>query len=159
SSTCSTVGSTILTKITMRYLSLVILSLTLCSARLAAQQSYPVDSVGSTLTLPQAVAIAMKNNLAVNQSDLTSQNAYINYNQAWEYMLPTFSGSGGQQLNFGHTISSTNNQYANSQYISGSASLNANLILFHGLEYQNNLRANRYAYQASKMDLQAQKDN
>jgi outer membrane protein len=143
----------------MRYLSLVFLSLTLCSARLAAQQSYPVDSVGSTLTLPQAVAIAMKNNLAVNQSDLNSQNAYINYNQAWEYMLPTLNGNAGQQINFGRTISSTNNQYANSQYSGGSASLNAGLILFHGLEYQNNLRATRYAWQASKMDLQAQKDN
>ena len=129
------------------------------SAHAAQNNTAELDSIGGTLTLPQAVAIAIRNNLVVNQSDLNSQNARINYDQAWEYMLPTISGNGGQNINFGRTISSTNNQYVTSQFNSGSAGLNAGLMLFHGLEYQNNLRVQRYAYSASRMDLQQQKDN
>lgn len=129
------------------------------AAHAAQNNTAEQDSIGATLTLPQAVAIAIRNNLAVAQSDLNSQNTGINYQQAWENMLPTISGSGGQNINFGRTISSTNNQYFTSQFNSGSAGLNAGLMLFHGLEYQNNLRAQRYAYNASKLDLQQQKDN
>jgi outer membrane protein len=118
------------------------------------------DSIGAVLTLPQAVTIAIKNNLAVAQSDLSSQNYKIGFDQSWEYMLPTVGASGGQQINFGRTInSSTSNQYITSQFNAGSGSISAGLLLFHGLELQNNYRAQRYAYNASKMDLQQQKDN
>lgn len=118
------------------------------------------DSIGAILTLPQAVAIAIRNNLVVAQSDLNSQGYKINFDQSWEYMLPTISGNGGQQINFGRTInSSTSNQYITSQFSTGNAGINGNLLLFHGLELQNNYRAQRYAYNASKMDLQQQKDN
>src|ERR1700744_4991454 len=118
------------------------------------------DSVGATLSLPQAVAIAIRNNLLIAQSDLSAQGYKIGYDQSWEYMLPTISASGGQQINFGRTInSSTSNQYITSQFSTGNAGVSAGLVLFHGLEYQNNMRAQRYAWNASKMDLQQQKDN
>jgi len=80
------------------------------------------DSIGAILTLPQAVTIAIKNNLAVAQSDLSSQNYKIGFDQSWEYMLPTLSASGGQQINFGRTInSSNNNQYVSSQFSNGTS--------------------------------------
>ena len=126
----------------------------------AAQNTAGQDSVGATLSLPQAVAIAIKNNLVVNQADLTSQNARVNYDQAWESMLPTIQGSGGQNINFGRTLNtSTSNQYVNSQFSTGSATISAGLMVFHGLEYQHNLMGQRYAYNASRYDLQQQKDN
>jgi outer membrane protein len=74
-------------------------------------------------------------------------------------MLPTLSASGGQSENFGRTLVTTNNSYASTEFNSGSAGLSAGLTLFHGLVYQNNIRMQRYAWDASKMDLQAQKDN
>ena len=128
------------------------------AARAAQNDQSQQDSIGATLTLPQAIAIATRNNLAIAQADLTSRGQKINYDQSWEYMLPTFSGSGGQQLNFGRYISSTNNQYVNSQFESGTATLNGNITLFHGLELQNQLKQYRYAYHASQLDLQWQKD-
>ena len=68
----------------MRYSSFILLFLSaaLCTTRLtaqnnaaatAAQNAGAPDAVGSTLTLPQAVAIAIKNNLLVNQADLTAK--------------------------------------------------------------------------------------
>jgi outer membrane protein len=155
----------------MRYLSFILLFLSaaLCTTRLSAQNNEAAtaaqsttgapDAVGSTLTLPQAVAIAIKNNLVVNQADLTSQGAKINFDQSWEYMLPTLNASGGQNLNFGRTLVTTNNSYASTEFNGGSASISAGLTLFHGLVYQNNIRMQRYAWDASKMDLQQQKDN
>ncbi len=155
----------------MRYSSFILLFLSaaLCTTRLTAQNNAAAtaaqnttgvpDSVGSTLTLPEAVAIAIKNNLLVNQADITAQGFRINVDQSWEYLLPTFSANGGQNLNFGRTLVTTNNSYASTQFNSGSATINGGLVLFHGLEYQNNIRQQRYGYEASKMDLQAQKDN
>jgi outer membrane protein len=154
----------------MRYSSLFLLLLSFSlSARLLAQNNASAhaaqsntaeqDSINGTLTLPQAVAIAIRNNLSVAQSDLNSQGYKIQYDQSWEYMLPTLSANGGQNIYFGRSISTTNNQYFNSQFSGGNAGLNAGLLLFHGLELQNNFRAQRYAYNASKLDLQQQKDN
>jgi len=154
----------------MRHSSFLLLLLSFSlSTRLLAQNNDAVhatqntagqDSVGATLSLPQAVAIAIRNNLVVNQADLTSRNAKVNYDQAWEYMLPTIQGNGGQNINFGRTLNtSTSNQYVNSQFSTGSATLSAGLTVFHGLELQHNLMAQRYAYNASRYDLQTQKDN
>lgn len=155
----------------MRYLSFILLFLSaaLCTTRLTAQNNAgstaaqntagAPDAVGSTLTLPQAVAIAIKNNLLVNQADLTAKGYKISFDQSWEYMLPTLNASGGQSENFGRTLVTTNNSYASTEFNSGNAGINAGLTLFHGLVYQNNFRMQRYAWDASKMDLQAQKDN
>ena len=153
----------------MRHSSFLLLLLSLSlSTRLLAQNNAGAlaaqndpnqqDSIGATLSLPQAVAIAIRNNLTVANYTLTEQSARINYDQAWEYMLPTLNGSGGQSINFGRTISSTNNAYINSQYSGGSAGLSAGLTLFHGLELQNQLKQARYAHYASQTDLQWQKD-
>jgi outer membrane protein len=155
----------------MRYSSFILLFLSaaLCTTRLTAQNNAAAtaaqntagapDAVGSSLTLPQAVTIAIKNNLIVNQADLTSQGYKISFDQSWEYMLPTLSASGSQNLNFGRTLVTTNNSYASTEFNGGSAGISAGLTLFHGLVYQNNIRQQRYALDASKMDLQTQKDN
>src|ERR1700760_1870604 len=91
-------------------------------ARLAQNDRSQQDSIGATLSLPQAVAIAIKNNLLIEQADLNSQGYKIGYDQSWEYMLPTISGNGGQQINFGRTInSSTSNTFVTSQFSTGNA--------------------------------------
>ena len=75
----------------MRYSSFILLFLSaaLCTTRLTAQNNAgstaaqnttgAPDAVGSTLTLPQAVAIAIKNNLLVNQADLTAKGYKISF--------------------------------------------------------------------------------
>ena len=155
----------------MRYLSflLPLLSLSLCTGRLTAQNNAGLtaaqnitgtpDVVGSTLTLPQAVAIAIKNNLIVEQSYLSSQSYKIALDQSWEYMLPTLNASGSQGIGFGRSINSYTNQPITSQNDYGSLGVSSNLYLFRGLQYQNGIKQARYAYDASKMDLQQQKDN
>src|SRR5882757_11425754 len=61
------------------------------------------DQVGSTLSLQQAVAIAIKHNLLVNQADIQAQTGRVNLNQAWDYMLPTINASGQEGISFGRS--------------------------------------------------------
>jgi len=117
------------------------------------------DQVGSSLSLKEAVAIAIKHNLLVNQADITAQGARINYQQAWDYMLPTLNGNANQAISNGRSLNPYTYQYTNTQVNSGSYGLNSNLTLFQGLQIQNSIKQYGYNLDASKMDLQQQKDN
>src|SRR5258708_15690795 len=141
----------------MRYLSFffLLLSFSLCTGKLLAQSggSNPADSIGGTLTLRQAVDIAIRNNLVVVQSDLSSQNYKVGLDQSWEYMLPTLNASGSQGIRFGRSINSYTNQPITAPNDYGSLGISSGLTLFKGLQYHNNLTQARYAYAASNMDL------
>jgi len=117
------------------------------------------DQVGSSLSLKEAVAIAIKHNLLVNQADVTAQGARITYHQAWDYMLPTLNGNANQAISNGRSLNPYTYQYTNTQVNSGSYGLNSNLTLFQGLQIQNSIKQYGYNLDASKMDLQQQKDN
>jgi outer membrane protein len=144
----------------MRYssFSLLLLSFALCTGKLHAQSS-AADSIGSTLTLRQAVDIAIRNNLVVNQADLQSQTYKVAFDQSWELMLPTLSANGNEGINFGRSLNTTNYTYVTSQTGNGNYNLNAGLPIFAGLQLQNGVKQARYIYNASRLDLQYQKDN
>jgi len=135
---------------------LLLLIIVLLSLNNSHAQGTNTDTL---LTLQKCVDIAIKNNLQVKQSELTSQSSKVSYRQAIENMLPSFSASANQGLSYGRTISSVNNGYIDQQTDNGSYSLNGSIILFSGLQLQNAIRQNSYAYDASKMDWQQQKDN
>jgi outer membrane protein len=116
-------------------------------------------NIGGTLSLKQAVDIAIKNNLLVNQADLQSQSYRVAFDQSWEYMLPTLGISGSQGINFGRSLNTTNYTYVNAQTGTGNYNLNANLPIFQGLQLQNGIKQTRYNYEASQLDLRYQKDN
>ena len=144
----------------MRYLNcFLFLSVLFLSTPKADAQTTPGDTViGNTLTLRQAIDIALKNNLAINQADLQSQTNRVQYDQAWGNMLPNIGASASQQIGFGRTLNSYDYTYVN-QVNSGNYGVSGSLILFNGLQLMHNLQANNYAYGASKYDLQQQKDN
>jgi len=129
--------------------------------RTMAQVTIAPDTgqIGSTLSLKQAVDIAIKNNLLVNQADITAQTTRVNLNQAWDYMLPTINGNLQQGINNGRSVNPYTNQYVNSTVHFGSYSLNGNLTLFSGLQLQNQIRQYKFLYEADKLTLEQQKDN
>lgn len=144
----------------MRYLSFsfLLLSFSLCTGKLDAQ-STAADSIGTQLTLRQAVDIAIRNNLQVNIADFQSQTYKVALDQSWEYMLPTLSANAQQGVNFGRSLNTTNYTYVTAQTGSGNYSLNSNVPLFEGLQLQNGIKQARYIYDASRLDLRQQKDN
>jgi len=115
--------------------------------------------IGSSLTIQQCVDIAIKNNLQVRQSDFTMQSNGLAFKQSKDNLLPQINGSASQGINFGRSINPYTNQYIDEQINTGSYALNAGLVLFSGLSLQSAIKQNMYAYNASKLDLQQQKDN
>jgi outer membrane protein len=111
------------------------------------------------LTIKQCVDLAITNNLQIQQSQIQLDQNGVAYKQSKDNLLPQINGNIQQQNNYGRSISNVNNAYVDVQNGSGSYQLNANLVLFNGLSLMNNIKANNLFYNASKMDLQQQKDN
>jgi outer membrane protein len=111
------------------------------------------------LTIKQCVDLAIANNLQVQQSQIQLDQNGVTYRQAKDNLLPQINGTISQQNNYGRSISNVNNAYVDVENGSGSYQLNGNLVLFNGLSLQNAIKQNRLFYNASKMDLQQQKDN
>ncbi len=117
------------------------------------------DKSTNTLTLKLCVETGIANNLQVLQSDLQMQGAQVNYKQAKMNMLPDLNGSAGHGINQGRSIDPFTNSYINQQVNFASYGLNSGVTLFNGFTLQNSVKQNRLTYEASKMDLQQQKDN
>lgn len=111
------------------------------------------------LTLQQCVETALKNNQQVNQSDLQSQAAQVNWQQARANMLPNISGNINYGANQGRSIDPFTNSFINQQFNFSSPQVNGSVTLFNGLQMQNQVKQTNLAYQATKMELQQAKDN
>ena len=116
-------------------------------------------NVGDVLTLKQSVDIAIKNNLVVEQTDIAKQQAQENKNQQFDYLFPQITGSGSQQISTGRSLNPYTYQYVSQQINYGNYSISANLNLFSGLQTQNSIKQSSLAYDASKLDLEQQKQN
>jgi outer membrane protein len=137
----------------MRYSSWILILLLICN-----KTGFSQDSV-QYLTIKQCVDLAIQNNLLVQQSQIQLEQNGVTFKQSKDNLLPQINGTVSQQNNYGRSISNVNNGYVDVQNGSGSYSLNANLVLFNGLSLMNAIRQNALNYNASKMDLQQQKDN
>ena len=111
------------------------------------------------LTIKQCVDLAITNNLQVQQSQIQLDQNGVLYKQSKDNLLPQINGTLQQQFNYGRSISNLTNSYVDVQNGAGNYALNANLLLFNGFSYQNAIKQNALNYDASKMDLQQQKDN
>src|SRR5579862_7241941 len=140
-----------------KQISLLLIIFFVSFVKISAQNSNAV--IGDVLTLKQAVDIAIKNDLVVEQSDITRQTAQVNKNQQIDYMLPTINANGSQTISFGRSLNTYTYQYVNQQINYGSYGISANLILFSGLQTQNFIKQYSLAYDASKLDLEQQKQN
>lgn len=113
----------------------------------------------TALTLQNCVETAISNNLNVKQSELAAQRAGIGYNQSKTNLLPNLSGNIQQGLNQGRSIDPFTNAYINQQVNATSYSLGGSVVLFNGFALWNTIKQNLLAFQASKLELQQQKDN
>jgi len=136
----------------MRYIIIFIFLLTNCEA-------YTQIAGDTSLTLKQAVDIAIKNNLPVKQSELQSQTEYVNLKQARGNRLPDANGFLTEGLNQGRSIDPFSNSYINQNVGFGNYTLSSNLILSNGGQLRNLVRQNLLGYEASKMDVQLAKEN
>ncbi|HLO80144.1 MAG TPA: TolC family protein [Chitinophagaceae bacterium] len=110
------------------------------------------------LSLQEAVDIAVKNNIQVKQAGLKVETADINRKQARANMLPNLNGDFNYGWNNGRNIDPFLNVYVNQQLTGSNIGLTSQWVLFNGLQVQNLIKQNTLSLEASKMDLQQNKE-
>ncbi|MBO9202655.1 MULTISPECIES: TolC family protein [Niastella] len=113
---------------------------------------------GRPLSLQECVQTAWANNLDVQQSSLNMERAAVTWRQSKANLLPNVSGDIDHTLNQGRSIDLNSNSYVTQNNTSGNYQVSANVTLFNGLRLMNTLKSSQYAYEASKMELQTNKD-
>lgn len=116
------------------------------------------DTSLAKLTLQQCIQLALKDNATVQHSEITSETQKVSLLGARGNMLPTLNGDISHGLNQGRSIDPFTNTYANQNTTVGSYSLNSSITLFNAFAVQNNIKQNRLAYDATKMEVQQNKD-
>lgn len=112
----------------------------------------------NVLTLKQCVEIGIANNATVKTAEFQVDIAGVNLNQAKGNLVPQLNGNINNTLNQGRSINTANNSYINQGFSSANYNLTSSATLFNGFFLLNNLKKNKYAYEASKMDWQQSKD-
>ncbi len=126
---------------------LLILSTFILSFTTAAAQS-------KRMTLKQCIEYAWMNNLDVRQFTLNYESSKIDAKQARANMLPSVSMSGGQNYQFGRTIDRFTNTFINQTIRTNNVGLNANFVLYNGLQMENNIRSQQALLKASEENIQ-----
>ena len=114
---------------------------------------------GQTITLQQAVETGIKNNIDVKQRDLQMQSAEINLKQSRANMYPTFSATANHGINQGRSIDPFTNAFVNQTVNYAGYGLNSGIVLFNGLSIRSNIRQNSLTYEATRMELQQERDD
>ncbi len=128
-----------------------ILFLMLWQWQAAAQNNF-------TIGLQQAIDTALANNIGVKQNALLADAAFVNLKQARNNLLPDLNISADHGMNQGRSIDPFTNAYVNQSVNYASYALGSGVVLFNGMNLQNSIRQNAFAYDASKMELQTAKD-
>ncbi len=119
---------------------------------------YTQQSADTTLSLKQCVDIAVANNIQVKQSELQMKTDYLTLKQAKDNRLPEISANASHGINQGRSIDPFTNNYINQNVGYGNYSLSGGLNLFNGGSIRNGIKQNRFGFEASRMDLQQEKE-
>lgn len=103
-----------------------------------------------SMTLEQCIDYALKNNIQIKQSVLSTEVSEINFLQSKSNLLPSLNANGSHSYNYGRTVDRFTNQFATKQVISQNFSLSGDITLFSGLQNINTIHQNRYNYLSNK---------
>ncbi len=142
--------------VTKMKMALAVIVFVLLAGRSFAQDT---TALSGTVTLDQCIALAIKNNLQINNNRVTADNNQVYVHEAFGNFLPTISANINHSLSEGRVINSVSNTYVTQSTTSAGWGLNFNEVLWNGGAIRNNYQGNKYGYEATKMDLQTQKDN
>lgn len=113
----------------------------------------------ATVTLQESIATALKNNIQVKRGQLDINTADLNHRQARANLLPVLNGNISHGINQGRSIDPFTNTYVNQNINYANYGLSSDVVVFNGMNLRHTARQNAYAADASRMDLQALKDN
>lgn len=113
----------------------------------------------STWTLEQCIETALKNNITLKQSEITTRIYKNNSDQSKAAVLPSLNMGAQHTYNFGRTIDRYTNTFANTQVLSQNFYISSNVVIFSGLSELNNIKANKYQFMASNETYNQQRND
>jgi outer membrane protein len=123
----------------------------------AVKAQTPVE--GKAWSLEECIAYGLTNNIQVKQTELNTSLSKINLIQSEGNLLPAVNANASHSYNIGRTVDRFTNEFADAQVLSQSLSLSADINLFSGFQNINSIRENRFAYLASKYDVDKMKND
>ena len=105
-------------------------------------------------TLEECVNFALKNNITIQQTTLDVDANAINKKAAFGSFLPNISSNASHSWNIGLNQNITTGLLENQTTQFSAAGLNANIIIYNGLQNQNRLRRANLAILASQYQLE-----
>lgn len=121
--------------------------------------AYSQDSLKTHYNLEECINLALKHNAEAQKSANNSALAALDLKQAKAALLPTLSGSMGHGISTGFATDPITNENVSRNITSGTQRLDANILLFNGLNLLRTIRQQAFAYQATQMNEQEVKDN
>jgi outer membrane protein len=112
-----------------------------------------------TYSLQQAIDTAIANNIPVKQSNLLMQAAGVNWKQARLNRLPDLNSDINHGINQGRSIDPFTNAPVTQEINYANYGISSSVLLFNGMNLHSQVKQNAYAYDASRMEWQQEKDN
>ncbi|MDJ1472713.1 TolC family protein [Cytophagaceae bacterium YF14B1] len=135
---------------------LLALSINSIQAQSQAQKQINNDDIWS---LREAVDYAMQNSITIKKSELQARTSEVTYFQSKMAFLPTITGNGSLQWNFGRYVDPTTNQFVNQTTQTGNYGISGNVLLFQGGQQIHAYKQNQRLYQATQEDIEQSKYN
>ena len=110
-------------------------------------------------TLQDCIDLAYKQNVALNQTELTSKMNAIILKQSKANLYPNLFFNDGQTESFGTSYNSYTGQNSNQTIGSNSAALSSSVNLFNGFQGVNTITQNKYLYDAGNFDVEKMKND
>lgn len=114
---------------------------------------------GPAYSLQQCIDTALARNIQVRQSGLLAEAASVNLKQARAALLPDLSFNADHGSNRGRSIDPFTNAYVNQSVNYASYGVSSGVVVFNGMALQSSVKQNVAALDASRMELQQQRDN
>ncbi len=111
-----------------------------------------------TISLENAIDIALKNNLSVKQNHLQLEQSSNTYEQSKWSKYPSVNGGSNFNLFAGRNINPYTNGIITNTVGSNGFGISGSMMIFDGYQTKNNIAANQLSMEASKLDLQAIKN-
>ena len=141
----------------------ILLSTFFLANTFAFAQSSAVTGSGSStstdkVTLQDAIDFALKNNLSIKQNNLQVEQGINTLDQSKWAKYPTLNGGTNFNLFSGRNINPYTNGIITNTVGSNGFGLNSGVVLFDGYQTRNGILLNQLNLEASRLDLQAMKN-
>ncbi|NCU35191.1 TolC family protein [Candidatus Falkowbacteria bacterium] len=110
-------------------------------------------------TLENCIEYALQNNIQIKQSELNIEASGVSLLESKLSLLPSLNSSAGYSYNWGRYLDQALNFYVDRETRQGNLGLNANLVLFAGLQKQNVIKKQKIEFQSSKYATDKMKDD